>query len=576
MLGFPVCLGNSHKLQMKGSKHKPSPPTAASKPQEIISPVTLDSDNGVTIRSTTLQTFEFFNRHAKDQDVGMIAVKILDTVVECMHNCMSAENSRRETSAVIDLLHNMERRQRLLMDGISMDALESASNTVDEIRNHMVLKTDEIKALTTITGDKVLGKVAEVGERVADKANDIAAKLALVQSSVESIGGKVQQHMMTLISTVDNAVRASVEKLNVTTIASMVSAAVREWLQTEVNGLKGGQAAAAIAIKELEGRVRDVVTHMVVEPQSTRHEHLMGMLNSLPAQVSQMCTAATAEACTGRDTDARERLSEKVAEMRVRLDEALATQSREVLDTKTAVSTVTERVQHVIDDVARMWADSKERSNELKSAAAAQMGQVPTLLKAVLAETFKELETQSHTVKTLVYSTQQQLVKMERDMCDTLGSLQVLRKGADDVTSRVDAIGHQLTVSQTKHTTNTHEKGRRGETKLFDLLSEKLTARENYTIETVNGTAHACDINIRRLGFPDVRVESKAHGELTGEKVRVKETNKFQSDLLAMNSHGIFVSLYSEIAGKGKIEFEVLSNNKLAVSTSQIISSMRT
>lgn len=430
-----------------------------------------DNEGGVSIRSTSPRTVAFFERHAGDPDIVTLAAQILDTVVECVHGCMSAGVGRHETSAVLEYLHGMERRQQLRME----------------------------------------------------------QSMASVSTS--------------LVTNVENAIHASVEKLNVHAISTLVSSAVREWLQAEVDGLKQGQV-------DLETRLRDVVVHMIAEPQTARHEHLVGMLNSLPTLLARDVT----EVCLGKDSDARERLTERLGDLRVRLDEALTVQAREVQANKTAVSFVTDRVQHVIEDVARLCVDSKER-----------IGQVPSLLKAVLNDTFKELEAQSLQVRTLVCSTQQQLIKMERDLCDSLGTLQVLRKGADDVTARVDAIGHQMTVSQVKHANNTRSKGQQGELRLCDLLSERLTTRENYLIDTVNGIAHACDINIRRLGFPDVRVESKAHGEGTGEKVRVKETVRFQSDLLAMNSHGIFVSLFSEIAGKGKIEFEVLPNNKLAV-----------
>lgn len=100
---------------------------------------------------------------------------------------------------------------------------------------------------------------------------------------------------------------------------------------------------------------------------------------------------------------------------------------------------------------------------------------------------------------------------------------------------------------------------------MHELLSEKLTTRESYTIERVSGLAHNCDLTVKRLAFPDVRIEVKAHGEGTGAKVGTKETIRFQQDLLTMSSHGIFVSLYSGIVGKGKVEVDVLSNNKLAV-----------
>ncbi|MEW5314998.1 MAG: hypothetical protein WDW38_006455 [Sanguina aurantia] len=58
-----------------------------------------------------------------------------------------------------------------------------------------------------------------------------------------------------------------------------------------------------------------------------------------------------------------------------------------------------------------------------------------------------------------------------------------------------------------------------------------LTSREDFQVDLVCGQAHQCDISIKRLGHPEVRVECKAHGEQTGEKVRARETARFQSDL---------------------------------------------
>ena len=97
------------------------------------------------------------------------------------------------------------------------------------------------------------------------------------------------------------------------------------------------------------------------------------------------------------------------------------------------------------------------------------------------------------------------------------------------------------------------------------MLSEKLTQRDGYDVELVSGQAHACDIVIKKLNCPDVRVECKNHGETNNEKVRAKEVSKFQNDLLGLNTHGIFVSLNSGIVGKGEIELEQLPNGCFAV-----------
>ncbi len=129
--------------------------------------------------------------------------------------------------------------------------------------------------------------------------------------------------------------------------------------------------------------------------------------------------------------------------------------------------------------------------------------------------------------------------------------------------AKMDEMSRQ--VLQAVRPTESKQRGKQGEQRLFSLLSERLTSREDYVVELVSGIAHNCDINVRRTGYPDVRVESKAIGETTGEKVRACEVEKFRADLMSTNAHGIFVSLHSAIVGKGRVGIEQLPNGKLAV-----------
>ena len=76
---------------------------------------------------------------------------------------------------------------------------------------------------------------------------------------------------------------------------------------------------------------------------------------------------------------------------------------------------------------------------------------------------------------------------------------------------------------------------------------------------------HNCDALVKRVGFPDVRIEVKAHGRDTGECVRSEQVKRFESDLIGLNNHGIFVSLYSGIVGKAPFEIDLLPTNKFAV-----------
>ena len=152
-----------------------------------------------------------------------------------------------------------------------------------------------------------------------------------------------------------------------------------------------------------------------------------------------------------------------------------------------------------------------------------------------------------------------------RDVAEHRDSLCVLKKAADDASSKLDQLALQLTATQTRQACSLKLKGQEGESRLFDLLSERLTVRDGYTVEQCHGTSHACDILVRRLGHTDVRVENKAHGKETGEKVRAKEVARFGSDLMGLRCHGIFVSQHSGIVGKGACEVELLANNKVAV-----------
>jgi len=136
-------------------------------------------------------------------------------------------------------------------------------------------------------------------------------------------------------------------------------------------------------------------------------------------------------------------------------------------------------------------------------------------------------------------------------------TLNTIKNSQDQMANKVETF--------TTTRTTTRYKGEEGEKGLINILESKLHVRDGYTIQDVKSIAHSCDIVIKRDGYPDVRVESKAHGKETSENVRVAEVKKFESDLLALNNHGIFVSLYSGICGKGAFEIELLPNNKFAV-----------
>lgn len=123
----------------------------------------------------------------------------------------------------------------------------------------------------------------------------------------------------------------------------------------------------------------------------------------------------------------------------------------------------------------------------------------------------------------------------------------------------------RIAAASERHTHHARDKGMVGEKKLFDVLIDKF-CHEDYDLQLKTSQAHNCDIVIRRLGdYPDVRIEAKAHGEESGQKVRSAEVKRFKDDLLGLHQHGIFVSLHTGIVGKGAVDIELLSNGKYAV-----------
>jgi len=161
---------------------------------------------------------------------------------------------------------------------------------------------------------------------------------------------------------------------------------------------------------------------------------------------------------------------------------------------------------------------------------------------------------------------------------DTIKEKIDVTKVVESTISRTnESLVHAMnTVSeQMNHVTNkvetfsisrntTRFKGEEGEKGLYEVLENILSSRDGYTIHDTKSIPHSCDMVVKRVGYPDVRIESKAHGRDTGESVRSQEVRRFESDLTHLNSHGIFVSLYSGICGKGAIEFELLPSKKFA------------
>lgn len=128
--------------------------------------------------------------------------------------------------------------------------------------------------------------------------------------------------------------------------------------------------------------------------------------------------------------------------------------------------------------------------------------------------------------------------------------------------SHMDRNTHTLhSTLESMKQKSTQDLGSEGQDDLIAALETKLTHREGYSIHNTSGQSYGCDIEIRREGYVPIRIEVKNHRS----SIRQKEVEKFHRDAGIHNTHAIFVSLHSDIVGKGPMEIERLPTGRLAV-----------
>lgn len=367
--------------------------------------------------------------------------------------------------------------------------------------------------------------------RLVREVHSQGERLDRVRDQVAAIGADVQVRLLDLIVSVQRAVHDGVERLNADNIAQSVSETVRGWLQD-----------SRTELSHLSVELKSELARAVVDPVMRQSEQLSAFLSALPPQVSALLAS--------RDQEVSQRLQE--------LKSHLDAQQLHVAQLR---ADVTARTDGILAEVLRSFGESRERLSE-------QRADVPRVVKAIVSDALRDLETQTSQVRAAVAGAQQELVVLSREIGDGKVMKEVLRSRTEDALLKLDALSQQLMASQLVSSQQRYSqkvKGQQGEAKLFELLSDRLTSREGYEVELVNGTSHACDISVKRLGHPEVRIENKAHGQGTNEKVRAKEVARFCSDMLGLQCHGVFVSQHAGIVGKGAIEVELLPNGRVAV-----------
>lgn len=415
-----------------------------------------------------------------------ILVMFCTTADDFMSRHTSLETGKRETNTILAYLQSMERKQ-------------------SELQQQME------------------HRISEVGVSVADRVSSQVANLIVM---------------------VDKAITASVDRLNIDSIACKLNVSIKDWLDGE---LKQTNSDVKGSLHALEVGMRDQVS-MNLSQQLVAQQELLRQVSMLPTQLSGVV----------RDSEMQKLLIELSGKWSTGMD-ALTSNMRELEG----------EIGCVARDAAAKWLESKELSALQQASLGDQIKAVPMMARGVLSDVLRQLEQESHNVSLAVQSALQQLCQVHGDVRDSMSSVAVIRNSTDEVKARLETLDKQLLSKRVKESNSNSIKGADGEDVLVSLLQERLMTRDGYVVDKVSGMARSADIVIKRRNYATVRIECKNHGKETGEKVRQAHVDKFVRDMMDSNDHGIFVSLHTGIVGKGALEIERLATGKIAVYLSE-------
>ena len=471
------------------------------------------SKMSLTVHLTNPDTVAFYNEFYNDPlEAALNIESIIDTHVSIIRKHLRATDDQLENNEIMQHIRNLEQ---------SIQTKNSAQFA--SISSQIAASTDSTKS----------------------QIKDISQSLV---QNIESLTMSNQSQMITLINTVDTAIRNSLEKIDVDVFSATISKTIKDHLSLDFTRLAQGQTSIESSITSLESKLKQELT-LAQQPSQARHDQLMSTLTNLPSHISSMYTTATLQ----QDANAKKTLVPLIASLQDKLQRMELDHQSANSQSKASSVSLSKSLSSVSKEVDRMWKDILSNNAAQKQAITTAISHTPSLIQNMISTLATSIETQSIHTNT----TREQISSIQMSNEETKLRLSTL---ASSTNTKLQEILTQLSRQSTQSA-----KGKHGEDKLYTLLSERLTSREDYSVSLVSGFAHNCDINVKRIGYPDIRVESKAIGEHTNEKVRTCEVEKFRKDLLSTDSHGIFVSLYGGIVGKGLFGIEQLPNGKFAV-----------
>jgi hypothetical protein len=177
-----------------------------------------------------------------------------------------------------------------------------------------------------------------------------------------------------------------------------------------------------------------------------------------------------------------------------------------------------------------------------------------TTIKTVLSELLRDIEKQHISLNTTITLIRDDI------RCNT-SDISNIKSDNSEIKQKIYSIDKQSTIESTKISNNSTNKGALAEHKILTLLNNHLPPDHGYNVLKTGHLPHSCDFLVTCDKQPDIRIECKDYSTTVPQT----EVDKFLLDLQSCNNHGIFISLYSNIANRPLFDFEQLPNGKFAI-----------
>jgi hypothetical protein len=370
--------------------------------------------------------------------------------------------------------------------------------------------------------DNIIGYIKGLEERMQKQKEEGSDEISEMMR-VQNEEGTERLTKMLMVTT--NLISSSIDKLNVENISNILIEGIKANID---NIMRGTRLDIDEGLLKCQTFIR--------EEMSNTTGSMSSLINSALIEIKRICIEET-------NLDYMEEI---VGEM-----------LKKLLDKS---NIITDKLVEVDQNVSRRLIkaiqkvdESKELNNLQHTSVINDIKSIPMLTKGVISDALHVFTEHNERLR----NAHEDIKRISKDM----KVLDMIKDQTDNVCKKIEDVEKQMITKTVKDDNNVRIKGIEGEKRILDGLSEKLMCRDGYTVESVSGYAHMCDIVVKRMNSPLIRIESKAYQD----KVKTSEVIKFCRDLNETKDHGIFVSLHSGIVGIGDNEIQQLSSGKFAI-----------